>query len=147
MINFVHRDDFQASLGDREMLNWHRAREKDFAAKMISRECIVRAVPSTDALEARRGQVVADLFVNFPHNTVEEALATLATPSKKADLSWISNVRHVIPQLQEQMPVCVKQDSGRALSQHASAHSLQPAFIEPVVPASITGVTDLAATQ
>src|SRR5258706_4921873 len=99
------------------MLNWNRAREKDFATKIMSRERIVRAVPSANALEARRCQVVANFFVNFPHNTVEETLVTLTAPTKKANLSWVPNVRKVIPQLQEQMSVRVKQDSRCTLSQ------------------------------
>ena len=62
------------------------------------------------AFEALRRQIIADLFMNFPHDTVEEALIAFPTTPKKTDLSWILNVRNVVAQLQEKATIGVEKD-------------------------------------
>src|SRR5262249_24848061 len=103
MFKFVYRDDLQTSLRDRQSFDGHIACNEELGMKVAGLE------PAKNQSEPFRRQIIADLFLNFPHNTVEKALIAFASTPKKTDLSWISNVRNVVAQLQEKAAIRVEE--------------------------------------
>jgi len=109
LFKFVQCDDLQTSLHNCQPLDRHVAREEELDANGgVSRYGVAGTEPAENQFEALRRQIIADLFMNFPLDTVEEALIAFPTTPKKTDLSWILNVRNVVAQLQEKATIGVE---------------------------------------
>ena len=103
MLKFVYCNDLQTSLRDCQGFGRHIARNEKFGMSVAG---IDRA---KNEFEPLRREIITDLFLNFPHNTVEKALIAFASTPKKTDLSWISNVRNVVAQLEKKAAIRVEE--------------------------------------
>ena len=108
----VHENDFKAAFGYVEFVDRNASHDEEFCTHGTAGHLAIGTNPTYEGLEPFWRQIVAEFFMNFPDDALQEGFASLSMTPKQPNLAGVENVRNVVAQLQEQATGWIKDDCG-----------------------------------